>query len=168
MENQTEPVTTESYVADGAAPTPWEEARLRLAQAGTYWVATVHPDSRPHLVPVLAVWANGALHFAASEITRKARNLASNAQCVVSTSHDRLDVVVEGEAEPVRDDAALRRVAEVYGSKYEWPVTVSDGAIVGDGAPTAGPPPYGVYRVRPAIAFAFPHDETFAATRWRF
>jgi hypothetical protein len=32
-------------------------------------------------------------------------------------------------------------VAEAYAAKYEWPVTVRDGAFDADGAPTAGPPP---------------------------
>jgi hypothetical protein len=48
-------------------------------------------------------------------------------------------------------------VAEVYMNKYGWPVIVRDGAFYADGAPTAGPPPYG-----------FPWDEMFLPTRWRF
>jgi nitroimidazol reductase NimA-like FMN-containing flavoprotein (pyridoxamine 5'-phosphate oxidase superfamily) len=136
--------------------------------AGTYWLATVRPDGRPHLVPVLAIWVDGALHFVASPTSRKAKNLASNAHCVIATGSDGLDLVVEGEAAKVTDEAMLHRVADVYMSKHEWPVTVRDGAFYGEGAPTAGPPPYEVYEVAPTTAFGLATDESFSPTRWRF
>jgi hypothetical protein len=63
---------------------------------------------------------------------------------------------------------ARRRLAGVYASKYQWQVTVRDGALWGEGAPTAGPPPYHVYVITPTAAFGFGTDETFGATRWRF
>jgi hypothetical protein len=63
----------------------------------------------------------------------------------------------------------LHRVADAYVSKYGWPVTVRDGAFYGDGAPTAGRPPYVVYEVIPTKAFGFPtEEETLSPTRWGF
>jgi len=62
-------------------------------------------------------------------------------------------------------------VADAYASKYEWHVTVRDGVFDAEhGAPTAGPPPYTVYRITPSTVYAFGTDETFASrsTRWRF
>jgi hypothetical protein len=58
-------------------------------------------------------------------------------------------------------------------------VTVRDRAFYGDGAPTAGPPPYAVFELPPAVTFGFPGvtgtDEKgkgnvrfFSPTRWRF
>ena len=43
-----------------------------------------------------------------------------------------------------------------------------DTALQGDGAPTAGPPPYEVYELIPTIAFGLGTDVSFGATRWRF
>jgi hypothetical protein len=71
----------------------------------------------------------------------------------------------------VTDAATLRRVAEVYASKYEWRVSVRDGAFDADyGAPTAGPPPYELYGVAPRQVFGFGWgtDLTWSPTRWRF
>jgi hypothetical protein len=54
---------------------------------------------------------------------------------------------------------------------YGWPVTVRNGAFDAPyGAPTAGPPPYVAYRIRPDTVFAFGPDDTAAprSTRWRF
>jgi hypothetical protein len=59
-------------------------------------------------------------------------------------ARDPFDLVVEGTAAKVSDEARLRRVAEVYMTKYGWPVSVRDRAFYGDGAPTEGPPPYEV------------------------
>lgn len=164
-----EPLAARPFIAGERRPLPpWPEARRRLVEGGTYWLATVCPDGRPHVVPVLAVWLDGALHFTSNRAARKAKNLARSPHCVITIGGPALDLVVQGEAAKVRDDATLHRVAEVYASKYHWQVTVRDGAFWADGAPTAGPPPYDVYQVTPTTAFGFGTDETFGATRWRF
>ena len=97
---------------------------------GQYWqvVATVRPDGKPHVMPVLAVWLDSALYFVAGPASRKARNLARNAHCVLTVAVEDAHLVVEGEAVKVSDDATLHRVAGVYASKYAWHVTVRDGA----------------------------------------
>jgi general stress protein 26 len=139
-----------------------------LEDSQFYWLATVRPDGRPHVVPVLAVWHDGALHFVAGAGSRKARNLGGNAQATIAVDSDDLHIVVEGATAKVHDARQLRAIAEVYLDKYEWHVTIRDGAYYGQGAPTAGPPPYEVYRLTPAVAFAFGSDESFTPTRWRF
>ena len=155
--------------ADHPAPTPWAQAQRRLAEGQWYWLATVRPDGRPHVMPVLSVWLDGALYFVAGEASRKARNLARDPRCVVTVATEDAHPVVEGEAAQVRDEARLNEVAAVYASKYEWHVTVRDGAFDADyGEPPAGPPPYAVYAVTPTTAFGFGTDETFSPTRWRF
>jgi len=75
----------------------------------------------------------------------KGKNLARDARCVLTAASHKLHLVVEGKAAKVRD-----------------------GALYGDGAPTAGPPPDEVYAVTPATVFGFGEDESFSATRWRF
>jgi len=119
-------------------------------------------------MPLLAVWANDALHFAASPATRKAKNLAISSDCVMTVASHGLDLVVEAKAVKVCDRARLERVAEAYASKYAWYVDVRDGAFYGEGAPTAGPPPYEVYEVIPSRIFGFGEDESLPPTQWRF
>jgi Pyridoxamine 5'-phosphate oxidase len=162
------PVAAEPLLADGATPTSWAQACRHLERGDTYWLGTVRPDGRPQVRPVLAVWLDGALHFCTSTTTRKGRNLAHDPHCVLAVGNDAADLVVEGEAVRVGDEARLRRVAEVFATKYDWHVAVRDGAFYADGAPTAGPPPYHVHEVTPTTAFAFGKDESFSPTRWRF
>jgi nitroimidazol reductase NimA-like FMN-containing flavoprotein (pyridoxamine 5'-phosphate oxidase superfamily) len=162
------PVLEQPYLPGVATSTPWSEARQQLAAAGTYWLATIDAAGPPHVVPLLAVWVDDALHFVANAGSRKARNLARDARCTVTTQSADLDLVVEGEARSIRDEIALQQVAAAYAEKYGWPVEVRAGAFYGDGAPTAGPPPYDVYAMTFTRAFAFGHDEVHGPTRWRF
>ncbi len=151
-------------------PIPWAEARERLAGERFYWLATVHADGRPHVRPVLAVWVEGALYSSTNPTARKGRNLAADPRCSVTARTDDMDVVVEGTAARVTDQETLARVAEEYRSKYGWPVEVEDGAFDAPyGAPTAGPPPYVVYRIAPVQVFAFGTDDALGprTTRWR-
>lgn len=150
------------------SPTPWAIARQRLAEGQWFWLATVRPDGRPHVVPLLAVWLDDTLYFAAGPATRKAKNLTQNPHCVITFGADDSHWVVEGKATKVGDDAKLHEVAAVYAAKYGWPVTIRDSAFYADyGAPTAGPPPYELYEVTPTVVFAFGTDESFSPTRWR-
>jgi len=137
-----------------AAPTPWAHARRRLEEGRLYWLATVRSDARPHVMPVLAVWLDWALYFVAGSRSRKARNLALNPECVVTIEVDDAHLAIEGPAATLRDEATLHRIARAYAYKYGWSVRVQDTTFVGDGAPTAGPPPYDVYELAPATIFA--------------
>ena len=166
--SRTGPVVERPFLAgDPRPPTPWPEAGRRLAEAGAYWLATVRADGRPHVVPVFAVWLDGALYFVANAASRKARNLARDPHCIVTVERHPHHLVVEGTAAVVRDEAVLRRVAAAFGSGG-WLVEIRDGAFEAEGAPTAGSSPYDVYEVVPTAAFGFGADDTVVPTRWRF
>jgi nitroimidazol reductase NimA-like FMN-containing flavoprotein (pyridoxamine 5'-phosphate oxidase superfamily) len=163
-----EPVSTEPYWPDHDAVSAWGQAVGELARAQTYWLATLHPAGRPHVVPVLAVRLEGALCVAASPDTRKARNLKQNPAATLTAHADRFDLVIDGTATRVADEEQLERITDAYAAKYRWSVNVREGARHGEGAPTAGPSPYHVYKLAPSGAFGFPTDEHAAPTRWRF
>jgi hypothetical protein len=81
----------------------WETTRQIVETApATCWLATVRPDGRPHVMPVLSVWVNGMLFFATGQGTQKARNLVLNSHCVVAVEHEPLDLVIEGSARRAR------------------------------------------------------------------
>jgi Pyridoxamine 5'-phosphate oxidase len=145
----------------GPATTPWDVARERLAnpdESWTNWLATTRPDGRPHLMPVIAVWVDDAFHFIAAASTRKARNLAENDRCVIALSSRTLpsmDIVVEGRAEPLSDPDEVLRMADVFRSN-NWPLDVRGSEVFGPNAPSAGPPPYRIFRMVPSKAFGLP------------
>jgi pyridoxamine 5'-phosphate oxidase-like protein len=155
------------YSDDGATATGWADATRHLETAELYWLSTVRPDGRPHVTPLLSVWLDGALYFCTGPDERKAKNLAQNPHCILitgcNTLHEGLDLVVEGDAVKVSDDAKLRGIAGVYESKYgrDWHFDVRDGAFV------HGPGVAIVYEVVPATAYGFGKGE-YSHTRWRF
>ncbi len=182
MTQERSPERATSLLGDGSETTPWDLARERLADPEherTSWLSTVGPDGRPHLMPVIAFWIDGAMHVVASEVTRKARNLAADGRCVVATSSTTLpslDIVVEGSAEPLTEDEEVRRIAAILNANG-WPLEVDGHKVVGPNAPTAGPPPYTIFRIVPSRVFGLPgmygmerfdQAELPKPTRWDF
>src|SRR6266487_2221605 len=119
-------------------------------------------------ISLLAVWVDESLHFCAGAGTRKAKNLARQPACVISTSVSDMDLVLDSKAVRVTDAARVRRVADEYQRKYGWNAEPRGSALHAEGAPTAGPPPLDVYAIVPRVAFGFGTDESFNAMRWSF
>jgi hypothetical protein len=51
---------------EGRGLLPWTWAEERLVESHDYWLATVHPDGRPHVTPVWGVWEHSAAWFSSS------------------------------------------------------------------------------------------------------
>ncbi len=121
----TTPVTTldQRYSDPDAVATGWDETRQVLESAEVFWISTVRANGRPHVTPCAAVWLDGTLYFDTGATQQKAINLSANPQVILTTgcNHwDRgLDVVVEGDAVRVTDDDTLRRLAEVWVTKWD-------------------------------------------------
>jgi hypothetical protein len=166
-----EPKSTNLLEPGATTALAWEAVRALLTDARLYWLATVHPAGHPHVRPVLAVWLDGALYSTSAASSRQSRNLAADPRCTVTARTDSMHVVLEGNATQVTSEETLQRIAAAYRSKYDWPVTVTGGAFDAPyGAPVAGPPPYHLYEIAPAVVFGFGTVEEYAgrATRWSF
>ena len=147
-----------------AGPTPYEDATGALERAELYWLTTVRADGRPHVTPLIGVFADGAVHFCTGLEEQKARNLEHYDEVAITTGTNTwaqgLDVVVEGRAVRVRDGEALQRLADAYDAKYgsAWHFDVGgDLFVAGDHGRAA------VFRVEPAKLLAFakaPHAQT--------
>ena len=169
---QQEPATEleTQFSGPGATATPWAEAVEQLDKAEIFWLSTVRPDGRPHVTPLLAVWGDGALYFCTGPDERKARNLAQNAHCILTPGRNALneaglDLVVEGDAVRVTDEARLQHIADLYETKYGpgWHFDVDNGAFHGQEGNVAL-----VFAVAPTTAFGFGKGALFSQTRWRF
>ncbi|MFF2729831.1 pyridoxamine 5'-phosphate oxidase family protein [Streptomyces sp. NPDC058008] len=152
--------------------TEWGEARQRLESAEIFWVSTVRSDGRPHVTPVIAVWHAGAVYFSTGLREQKARNLAHDGRCALTTGNNSLteglDLVIEGEAERVTGPAALEEVIAAYEAKYGSHITSPEGTFHGIGdAFRRGD--VAVFAVAPATAYGFGRDDgVYSHTRWTF
>jgi PPOX class probable F420-dependent enzyme len=135
----------------------------------TCWLATINADGSPHVTGIGALWADDAFWFETGEQTRKARNVARDPRCTLSLATREFDLVVEGDAQQIRDPEIVARMAALWAE--EWPCRVDETgtALTADfSAPSAGPPPWHVYRITPRAATALAIVEPGGATRWRF
>jgi hypothetical protein len=79
-----------------------------------------------------------------------------------------IDLVLEGEATRVTDRPTLEALAARY-RESGWPTEVEGDAFTAPySAPSAGPPPWYLYRFSFDTAFGVATAEPYGATRWRF
>jgi hypothetical protein len=169
----TEPISTRNLDRYGSAELPWSRPRDLLTSETpesdlTFFLATVRPDGRPHSAGVGAVWVDDELYFVSGPGTRKSRNLAANPACSVSVRLPGIDLVLEGEAHRVTEASTLERLAEVYRTGG-WPAAVDGDALTAAySAPSAGPPPWHLYRLTLHTAIGVAGAEPNGASRWEF
>jgi hypothetical protein len=168
-----EPIDVTNLDRYGDPALPWSRPRDLLA-AGTplpgtpFFLGTTRPDGRPHAAGIGALWLDGALYFSSGPGTRKARNLAANPACTISVRLEGLDLVLEGTAARVTDQATLEQAASLY-RVGGWPAQVEGDAFTAPfSAPSAGPPPWHLYRFTIHTAVGVATAEPNGATRWRF
>lgn len=167
-----EPTEVTNLDIYGNAPLLWSRAHdlLTATPSGpdtTFFLGTVRPDGRPHSAPFGALWHDGDIYLVSGPETRKSRNLAANSNCTVSVKLEGLDLVLEGEMKRVTDTSSLERIAQLY--RKDWPVQVEGDAFTAPySAPSAGPPPWYLYRFTFHTAFGVATAEPHGATRWRF
>src|SRR6478736_3038226 len=136
----------------------------------TCWLATINADGSPHLTGVGALWVDGSFWFETGRTTRKGRNLARNPECALSVAIEEFDLSVNGEAELVTDPATVAAGAADWAAGG-WPCEVDESGVALTApfsAPSAGSPPWHVYRIDAGRATALQTIEPGGATRWVF
>jgi hypothetical protein len=110
-------------------------------------------------MPVWGVWLDGAVWFSSGLRSRKARNLAADARCTVTTDDAVDPVVVQGIAERVTDRSGILSFADAVNEKYD----TSYGLDFFD------PELNAAYRVDPTWAFGLVQEDFGGSpTRWTF
>jgi hypothetical protein len=134
----------------------------------TFFLGTVGPDGRPHSAGIGALWHDGDFYIVSGPNTRKSRNMEANPACTISVKLEGIDLILEGEARRVTDQPTLEQVARLY-RESGWPAEVEGDAFTAPySAPSAGAPPWNLYRFTFHTAFGVGTAEPNGATRWRF
>jgi hypothetical protein len=165
----------------GLPPLDWAGVQARLeagfpqapASGGpnrhTCWLTTINRDGSPHVTGVGALWVEGNFWFETGDQTRKGKNLARDRRCALSLATEEFDLVVEGDSRRITDPVTVASMAARW-AVLGWPARVDDSgqALTAEfSAPSAGPPPWFVYRVDPSTITAIATVELGGATRWR-
>jgi len=175
-----DPTSKKNLDGYGAPIIPWEKVYERIQKGFTQapktggpdrhtaWLATVRPDGKPHVMPIGVLFVDDAFYFNTGPKTLKARNIARNPSTVITLATDDFDLVIQGPARRIVDPAHLQRIADAF-KKQGWePIVVKGGLTAKYSAPSAGPPPWNVYEVKPETIFALGTANPYGATRWNF
>lgn len=168
-----EPSSVTNLDRYGDAALEWSRADKALKAGSmtsdvTWFLATTRPDGRPHAAGVGAVWDGTDVYFTSNPGARKARNLEGDPRAAISVRLEGIDLVVEGDVSRVTDKPTLERLVAIYRAGG-WPAEVEKDAFTAPfSAPSAGPPPWNLYRITPHTIFGVATTEPNGATRWRF
>jgi hypothetical protein len=152
---------------------PWSRAHEVLVHGpkgplAGFFLCTVRPDGRPHVAGIGAVWHDGDLYFTSGSRTRKSQNLTLNAACTIAVKLPGMDLTLDGTACRETEPAILEQVAGIY-RDLGWPAEVAGDAFTAPfSAPSAGPPPWLLYRFTFDTVVGLSTAEPNGATRWRF
>lgn len=159
------------FSSSDAQAVAWSIGKAALAEAPLYWLSTVRPEGVPHVTPLIGVWWDGALYFVTGAGERKAKNLATNPNCVLTTGCNAidhgLDLALEGGAELVSGQAELTALADAFEAKYGAEFLEPDGTWFGLGQQIRNGGAQ-LYRVTPSKVFGWEKGKTFSETRWQF
>ncbi|MEU3271254.1 pyridoxamine 5'-phosphate oxidase family protein [Saccharomonospora sp. NPDC006951] len=158
------------FSSPDAVPTPWEETEWALRRIQKFQLCTVRRDGRPHVTPLLAIWALGAMWFITGDNEQKARNLGANQHCALTAGTATLtgmDYIIEGTASLVTDRETRETAATAFETAYGWQLTREDGTWyqLGDAVRSGK---VQLYRVQPDKAFAFVTGRESSQTRYRW
>ena len=144
---------------EGTGLLPWTWAGERLEHSHDYWLATTCADGRPHVMPVWAVWRDGALWASSALSSRKARNIAKDGRCSITTDDALEPVVMEGVAEIIRDAQPIATFLEAMNLKYG--TTYAPNFL--------DPEVNATFRITPGVVFGLTEDDFAGSpTRWTF
>ncbi|HZX03403.1 pyridoxamine 5'-phosphate oxidase family protein [Kribbella sp.] len=156
------------FSAPGATAIPWADTEWALRRIQKFQLCTVRRDGRPHVTPLLAVWADDALWFITGPQEQKARNLETNQHCALTTSSGTLtgtDYVIEGTASLITDPATREAGATAFEQAYGWQLTTADGTWHQLGAAVRTGEAH-LYSVQPEKAFAIADGLRSSQTRY--
>ena len=99
----------------------WSAVEARLIAAKHYWLATVQPSGRPHLIPHWSVWVDDAFYYDGSPDTKHARNAEANPACSLSLEDAQHAVILEGTSISTWADPEIlgARLADAFGKYHD-------------------------------------------------
>ncbi len=98
----------------------WGWVAAQLTDSKNYWLCSVRPDGRPHVVPRWAVYVDGRIYYDGSPETRHARNIAANPHVSVHLESGDQVIVLEGVSTPAGKPSPglADRLVPAYRKKY--------------------------------------------------
>lgn len=153
-----------------AEPARWDDVAQRLrAGSATTWLTVRSTAGGAHTRPVFAAWGGESFFFATNPTAAKTRHLRHDPDVSLAIDLGTAHLVAEGTAARLTTPDGLDRASTAMHEVFDWPTTPVGGLLDAPyAAPTSGGPPFEAWEVVPERAHAFPTEDQFEPTRFRF
>lgn len=132
----------------------WDFVSEHMLNSRHYWISTVYPDQRPHVVPVWGIWHQNRFHFEGSMQTAWGKNILNNPQVTVHLPDGDKVVILDGTAHLIQDDEISGDDWDLLDKTFQRKYQVDVGS------------PY-IY-VKPTRVLAWNGEALTTMTRWTF
>jgi len=132
----------------------WDFVSEQMSKSRHYWISTVFPDARPHVVPVWGIWYENRLHFEGSLQTGWGQNILKNTHIAAHLPDADKVVIIEGTAHFIEDDEIDNETWNLLDRTFQQKYQVDKGS------------PY-IY-VQPKRVLAWNGEDLTTMTRWLF
>lgn len=114
------PKLPKGYADNPASYVTWDWVAAQLAESKNYWLCSVRPDGRPHVVPRWGAFLDDKFYYDGSPETRHAHNIAKNPHVSLHLESGTQVIILEGTSQPAGkpDPELAKRLAEAIGGKY--------------------------------------------------
>ena len=116
----TRPDFPKGYVDKPVSFLTWDWVAAQLTESKHYWLCSVRPDGRPHVVPRWCVYLDGKIYYDGSPETRHSRNIELNPNVSVHLESGAEAIILEGTSRPAEKPSPElgERLSEAY-QKYK-------------------------------------------------
>lgn len=117
----TRPIFPKGYVDKPASFLTWDWVAEQLIESNHYWLCSVRPNGRPHVVPRWGVFLDNKFYYDGSPETLHARNLLQNPHVTLNLESGSKAIILEGTSAPVGKPSPElgKRLAKAYQKKYK-------------------------------------------------
>jgi len=114
------PKLPKGYADNPASYVDWEWVTEQLTYAENYWLSSVRPDGRPHVVPRWGAFIDNKFYYDGSPETRHAQNIMKNPNVTLHLENGYKVVIMEGTSKPAGkpEPEFAKRLAEAITKKY--------------------------------------------------
>lgn len=117
----TRPKFPKGYVDKPVSYLTWEWVAAQLTDSLNYWLCSVRPDGRPHVIPRWGVFVDGKIYYDGSPETRHNRNIEINPHISVHLESGTEAIMLEGTSTVAGKPSPElgKKLSEQYKKKYK-------------------------------------------------
>jgi hypothetical protein len=117
----TRPKFPTGYVDKPIAFVDWKWVAAQLTESKIYWLCSVYPNGRPHVVPRWGVFLDGKVYYDGSPETRHGRNIKLNSNISVHLENGTQPIILYGTSTASEKPSPElgKKLSQEYKKKYK-------------------------------------------------